>query len=330
MRIAVVGLGSIGRRHVRVLGERFPGIEIIAVRSGHGGAVPEDNMVNWHATSAVEALEYRPAGGIIATPAPFHIDQSLAFLRSGVPVLIEKPLAASFVDAKRLMYKDSVSPDVLSKSAVGYVLRHQPAFDFIRNTIGSGELGTFRSARAESCSYLPSWRPKQDYRQSVSARPELGGGVLRELSHEIDYVLELLGEYRSVIAWRNQESEIDISVEDHVELMVQHVGNGVTTISLDFGTQAPVRRKLSATFSKGALMWDLVAGTVEVAADAGETVRRDFPSERDDMFAAQLRDFLGAIAGQKSPKCTIEHGFQTMAVIDAAERSYTTRAWETV
>jgi predicted dehydrogenase len=330
VRIAVVGLGSIGRSHVRVLRQYDPDTEIIAVRSGRGGPVPEDDIVNLHVKSVAEALKWGPAGGIIASPAPYHIDQSLEFLRAGVPVLIEKPLAADYEDAKRLMHEEAIDPVALSRSAVGYVLRHQPAFDFVQETVERGRLGTLRTARAESRSYLPAWRPGQDYKQSVSARQDLGGGVFRELSHEINYVLELFGRCHAVTAWRNQGSEIDISVEEHVEMMVQHVGDAVTTISLDFATKAPLRRKLCATFSKGALTWNLVTNVVGVEVDGEEPVHREFPSERDDMFLAQLENFVDALSGQSPPKCTVEDGLKTMAVIDAAERSCVSRAWETV
>ena len=330
MRIAVVGLGSIGRRHVRILNEQFPDIEIIAVRSGRGGSVPEDDMVEWHVRSVGEALEYAPTGGIIANPAPYHVDEALKFLRVGLPVLIEKPVAADYTDARRLLSEEQTNAEALSRSAVGYVLRHQPAFQFVRSTIQSGKLGTPRSAHAESHSYLPSWRPGQDYRQSVSAEPELGGGVLRELSHEIDYVIELLGECHAVIAWRNQESSLNTRVEEHAELVLQHLSDAVTTISLDFATQGPPRRKLSVSFSKGVLTWDLLLNAVEVSAYEEEPVRREFPAKGDDMFARQIADFVKALSGQNVPECRITDALKTMAIVDAAERSYVSLAWEAV
>lgn len=330
MRIAVVGLGSIGRRHVRVLYRYYPTIEIIAVRSGRGGTVPEDALVTRHVRTPVDALEHELAAAVVASPAPFHVDQALEFLRAGVPVLIEKPIAASYTDARRLMDEPSIDPLALSISAVGYVLRHQPAFDFVRDTVKSGRLGALRSARVIAHSYLPSWRPDQDYKESVSARTDLGGGVLRELSHEVDYVLELLGRPINVIAWHGRRSDIEIDADDHGELMMKHAGDSLATISLDFATEAPPRRDFSATFSKGALAWDLVGNVVRIEAKAEEPIQRVFPVERDEMFAAQLKDFLEAIAERKTPKCTISDGVDTMAIIDAAERSYVSHRWETI
>lgn len=330
MRIAVVGLGSIGRRHVRVIREVYPDAEIVAVRSGIGGAVPEDAMVSVTVRTVSEALARDPIGVIIASPAPFHVDQAIEALCAGVPVLIEKPIAASLKDSRRLIEHPAIDETAFSLSAVGYVLRHQPAFEFVQEILFADKLGDFRGARVEAHSFLPAWRPGQDYKESVSALTELGGGVLRELSHEIDYVLSLFGGCQKVLGWRNQHSGIEIDAEEHVELLLQHNNNAVSSISLDFARDCPPRRELHAWFSAGVLTWSLLSNTVTVNYSEKPTTQHEFCIERDEMFTAQLSDFVQAVTKNHPPRCSLAEGINVMSVINSLERSYSSQCWETL
>ena len=330
MRLVVVGLGSIGRRHVRVIKRAYPNAEIVAVRTGRGGVVPEDKMVNTTVHQISDALDCRPNVGIIASPASLHVRQAIEFLHAGVPVLVEKPLSVRYDEALRLFNDTAVVSTAVSRSAIGFVLRHQPAFDYVKTAIMNGNLGSFRGAHVQAHSFLPSWRPDQDYRQSVSSQRSLGGGVLRELSHEIDYVLALFGRPRAVVAWRSCRSEIDIDAEDHVELMVKHEHDAVTTISLDFATDGFPRRTLHASFSRGSITWDLVSQSVNVEVLDAEPRTSVFAVERDEMFHNQLTNFLEVATGDIEPKCRLEDGLTVMAVIDAAEKSYTSLCWEAI
>ena len=70
-------------------------------------------------------------------------------------------------------------------------------------------------ARIESGSYLPNWRPKQDYRSSCSAKKNLGGGVLLELSHELEYLSWIFGKPNWISAWVGKLSSLEIDVEDN-------------------------------------------------------------------------------------------------------------------
>mgnify|MGYP000069495627 CR=1 FL=1 len=92
-QIAIVGLGSIGRRHLRLVRELRPGIKIIAVRSGGGEEVPEEKIADEIVYTMEDAIDTGIQAAVIATPAVYHIQQAIQLMEAGIHVLVEKPLS---------------------------------------------------------------------------------------------------------------------------------------------------------------------------------------------------------------------------------------------
>jgi predicted dehydrogenase len=114
-----------------------------------------------------------------------HVEQARILIKADVPILIEKPLSVSTAGIDELA---ALAEGKNVKVLVGYVLRYSHSFQYFQKMIKSRNVGEPLFVRVECGSYLPDWRPGQDYRKSASAKPVLGGGVLLELSHELDYV----------------------------------------------------------------------------------------------------------------------------------------------
>ena len=321
MRIAIVGLGSIGRQHVRVVKEHLPDATVIAVRSGQGGAVPEDDVVDHHVNSPSQAIQLRADIAVICSPAPFHVMHAKEFITANVPVLIEKPLAFSTTEVEQQLTSLFSNSDTYKRSLVGYVLRYLPAYEHVYDILSRGSLGVLRAARIEARSYLPEWRPDIDYRESVSAKRALGGGVLRELSHEIDYAISLLGPLTSVVAMRNSTPTIEIDSEEKVEILARNNGDALISVYLDFAHQMP-KREFRAWFDKGELHWDLLRHTIRIEHIDGSIDEKHIPVERDELFSRQLRHFLSCAQGLEPPRCSIADGVATLQAIDAVERSF--------
>ena len=92
-RLAIIGLGSIGRKHLRLVSEIRPDIEIILVRSGYGSECEEEKMASKTVHSIGEAIKYGIQVAIVSSPAILHLEQSLELAKNGVHLLIEKPLS---------------------------------------------------------------------------------------------------------------------------------------------------------------------------------------------------------------------------------------------
>jgi len=329
MRVAVIGLGSIGRRHTRVIHSQYPEFGLVSVRSGHGAPCSEDQLFERQFSTIEDAINYGINLAIICSPATLHANHALYCINADVPVLIEKPLTANIDDALRFCENSKLPARAMHSSLVGYILRYEPAFAMLTSFINDGNFGEFRGAWIEARSYLPDWRPGQDYRNTVSARHDLGGGVLRELSHEIDYGMELFGPFEKVIGIRNKVTSIGVAVDEQVQIMAANKTGMAVSIYLDFASRVPTRR-MRAWFEGGEITWDLMAQTLTTTDVKGNIDEKATFIDRDMLFVIQFNHFLDCVAGKVQPMCSVEEGIKVIKVIDAVEKSFITGKFEFV
>jgi predicted dehydrogenase len=326
-RLLIVGQGSIGQRHLRLARSLLPAADIRVLRHRALESTPEH--ANGCFTSLEDALAFRPTVAVIANPAPFHMQAALPLAESGAHLLVEKPLAVGVEDVPPLFAAVKRGGAAL---LVGYNLRFLPSLQAFRALLQEGNIGRVLSVRCEAGQYLPSWRPAIDYRQSVSARRELGGGALLELSHELDYLRWIFGEVDWVTAVLTRQSDLEVDVEDCASLVVGFApsvnkhASLVGVVNLDF-----VRRDRSrlcvAIGTDGSLRWNGIAGTVERfdPPRGWSEVFRHTP-EPDDSYLAEWRNLLGCAAGCETPFVTGEDGLRVLQIVDAARRANATSA----
>lgn len=321
----IVGLGSIGVRHARIIHELYPDIDVIALR--HRGGTSDDKLpgVSEHVTSLKQALDFRPDIAIIANPAPFHLDVALPLAEAGIHLLIEKPLSSTTDSVEKLL---RVADENSCKLMTAYNLRFLSSLRRFRDLLKEGVIGKYLSVRAEVGQYLPHWRPGVDYRKTVSANKDLGGGVLLELSHEIDMLLWLFGPINWVYAGLFKLSNLEINVEDSAYLLLgfdeKVIGYNLTaSLNMDFIRHDTTRRCI-VIGEYGTLKWDAVEGSVELFhANKGEweTLYLDKP-ERDFTYRHELSYFIDCIENGKEPFIDGRSGLAVLEVVDAARRSF--------
>ena len=95
-RIVISGLGSIGRRHLRIIREIDKDIEISLLRSGIGSSQPEESFARHTFYDIEEAIAWKPDAVVIASPAHKHLEQALQFAKNSTPLLIEKPIGLDY------------------------------------------------------------------------------------------------------------------------------------------------------------------------------------------------------------------------------------------
>ena len=119
--IGIIGLGSIGCRHLRLLRELRPELIIIAVRSGKGKKVIEEKLADTVVYSLEDAIKHGIEAAIIATPAVYHIQQATVLMEKGIHILLEKPISHSLDNVNKLLKVQKKSKSV---ALVGYCLRY--------------------------------------------------------------------------------------------------------------------------------------------------------------------------------------------------------------
>lgn len=321
-RVLIVGLGSIGKRHLRLARELLPDADISVLRHQACDSIPEH--ANSCFTNMEQAISFAPQLAVIATPATFHMSTALRLAQSGVHLLVEKPLSAESNGVIELLETCKENGTVL---LTGYNLRYLDSLQRYRDLLNEQVIGKVLSVRCEVGQFLPSWRPDSDYRQGVSSRRALGGGALLELSHELDYLRWIFGEVEWVKATLSRQSDLVIDVEDTVHMILgfekqTNSNQLIGTVNLDF-VRHDTTRLCTAIGENGSLRWNGLTGMVEKfevgATNWSETFYVN--QARDESYLAEWQHFLNCVCCKKMPLVTGDDGLKVLRIIDAARQA---------
>lgn len=321
----VIGSGSIARRHMGNIRKMYPDARIGCL-SASGRIMNPVELVEGVViyTSLDNALADRPTMAIVASPAPFHVEQAEALVGEGIPVLIEKPLSDSF---QRFNATANLLLEEQGTAVVAYNLRFLPSAGVTKQIIESGKLGRIHSVSVDVGQYLPDWRPASDYRNNVSAQRSLGGGVLLELSHELDYIQWLFGAVQNVYCVSRTSGTLELDVEDQIDALLTSECGLVINLHMDFLQRAPVRC-CKVIAEHGSLEWNLLKNSVTLHRNAGESTIffEDADYDRNQMYVDELAHFVAVANGSSSPFVTVAQGLSILKLVDALKHSSATRS----
>jgi predicted dehydrogenase len=293
----VIGYGSIGRRHARILADLGCEVAVVSRRS-------LDDVT--HFANVAEAIKnVRPDYAVVANETSAHLAVVDELATAGFcgKLLIEKPLGGA------------IPPHDFALCAVAYNLRFHPALTELAVALANEKILAMQIYCGQ---YLPDWRPGADYRRSYSADATQGGGVLRDLSHELDYLLWLGGAWRRAAAIGGRFGDLEITSDDCWALLLELERCRCATVQINY-LDRPGRRQIivnthahsfAVDFNQAVLMRD------------GEVQR--FTVDRDDTYRAQHRAML---AGDTSRLCSLADGEGVMKLIAASEKAARERAW---
>jgi predicted dehydrogenase len=242
---------------------------------------------------------------------------------SGVHLLIEKPISNTTKGVADLIEICQAKKLVL---AVGYNLRFNASLIAFRENLNSQVIGKPLLVSCEVGQFLPSWRENIDYRQSVSSKHELGGGVLLELSHEIDYLTWVFGKINWVRATVMKQSSLEIDVEDSAFLTLgienSNNPNLVANLSMDF-IRHDFKRSCVVVGEKGTLKWDGVTQEVSLL-QKGEslwTLLSKMNNSANDSYINEWNDFVSCIDSGNRPRASGIDGLNALEVIESVLES---------
>lgn len=321
-RILIVGYGSIAKRHLHIARSLYPSADIRVLRHRLDRDIPKSS--NGCFFSIHDAVEFEPNLAVIANPATFHLEVARAMADVGAHLLIEKPIAVSLDGVQELIELCIEKSVVLM---VGYNLRFLDSLLKYRDIIHRGLVGKILSIRCEVGQYLPTWRPESDYRESVSARLDLGGGALLELSHEIDYIQWIFGCIDWVRASMHKKSSLEINVEDLVHIIFESYPDFqdspiVGTINLDF-IRHDKTRSCIAIGENGSIRWNGLTGVIDIFESHSNEWREILMpiSQPIDAYNSEWHHLIEEIGKDRKDYEPGKDSLKVMRVIEAVRKS---------
>jgi len=318
-RALVVGCGSIGRRHARnlkSLGVRNLGLcdtspeTLKQCRDELGGEIFGEYN---------EALQkFKPDIVLICTPPVCHVEEALAALEAQAHVFIEKPLSHESGGIQALIAEARRHDRIVQ---IGYNMRFHPGLKILKELIDTGKIGRVLWLNVEAGQYLPDWRPWQHYRESYSARQELGGGIILDGSHELDYICWLLGRPTEVTCRAEHLSSLDVDVEDSAWIYLSFPERRRAELHLDF-VQRAYTWSCKVVGEAGTALWDFNLQEVRwFFAEKLEWNSIPYKFETNDMYLAEMVHFLESLGSKTGPMVDLEQGRDVIRVVEAAKKS---------
>ncbi len=303
-KILFVGLGSIGCRHLQNIKNALPSAQIAALRSQKREINNEfSDLIDHEFYNIGDAKKFSPEIVFIANPTSLHVETALEFINDVYGMFIEKPVSDSVEKVQKLIEHDS--------KAIIHVacpLRFHPALKFIKNYFdGSHKILSIKIA---SGSYLPEWRPSQNYKETYCARKELGGGVSLDLIHEVDYMRWIFGDVKEGYFGSSKVSELEIETEDIAYGVWKLKNKAICEIHLDYFRKVP-ERYMEVVNNDGIIRVDLINSIVTIDNGLKEE-KFQFDFDRNDMYRDEIDYFLNCLKEEKDSFNDLKFALNTL------------------
>lgn len=304
-KVCFIGVGSIAKRHIQNLSSIFEKrnekLQIDICRSGNGKPLSED--ISKKICRKFDNLRDLPIGYdiiFITNPTDYHLDTLREVNDRGKNFFIEKPLS-SIRQLEKFQYIKELEDKIYY---VACPLRYTKVIQYVKNNIPKENIYCIRCI---SSSYLPEWRPGQDYRDTYSAHKELGGGVAIDLIHEWDYIKYLFGKPKNVQKVMTHISNLEIDSDDMASYIATY-NKAIVELHLDyFGREA--MRVMQIFTSEDTIECDLLRGQIRYLKEKRVV---DFHEKRDDYQIAELQYYIDIVERGKKNTNTLQEAYETL------------------
>lgn len=318
-KIGIIGLGSIGVRHVKALMQL--GIkDVFALRTGKGNKTIDDDVASViNNVSDVECFKEVDAI-IISNPTASHAEAIRKVLPYEKKLFIEKPITDDKISLESLL---SDMKSYNAKIQVGFCLRYHKVIRLVKEKINSGILGDVYHARLEVGQYLPLWHPYTDYSEEYYSKKIMGGGAIRTLSHEIDLAQFFFGRPQSVNSVVEKVSDLKIDVDDYSLFLLKYPKT-LVRIEIDFLQKNP-KRKGIVMGTLADLEYDVFNNLIKIYDKEGK-LTEEILVPAADMYLDQMKDFISDNRDFKH-YASVEDSQILMKIISLAENNSSDNNW---
>ena len=332
VKLCLAGIGLIGQRYVEIITrENHRDIELISiVDPSDAGQTYAKERFAWYPSLKEMFANSNPDGVILATPNQIHLDNGLDCVEAGVPMLIEKPIATTCVEAKKLV--DAAQAKEIP-ILVGHHRRHNQIIQKAYQIIQAGDIGQVTSVHSSSWFlkpaeyFAPEWRRKKG-----------GGPILVNAIHDVDLLRYLCGHIQSVQAMASNAVR-GFEIEDTAAAMLRFESGALGTLTMSDTITSPWSWECTSgenpDFAKTPESCYMIGGTKgslsipdnRLWRNSGEghwksPLTATFCSSHTlDPLVLQIRHFAQVIRGEETPLVSAEEGMKSLAVIEAIKES---------
>ena len=310
MNILIIGLGSIGQRHLRNLRSIDKKIKFFSLRRKYitplldsknqkrrGKIEDYYNIKNFKSFDEIKKIDI----AFICTPSKFHVSEAIKLLKKNVHIFIEKPLGSSLKNINKLKKIIFNKPNI--KTMMGFQLKFNPLILKLKQLIEINSIGKIYNIFIHHGEHINDFHPYEDYKVSYAAKKSLGGGVILTQIHEIDYLLFLFKKYKIKIldTFPSKISNLKIDVEDslNANLKLEKKKNQKIFCSLHLNYfERPKKREIKLIGEKGKIDCDLVKNEIKIFKGKNlKTIK--YKINRNEIFKNQIRYFLKCVKNNK-------------------------------
>ena len=315
MNILIIGLGSIGQRHLRNLKKIQPKAQFYALRKKYTtpllsstNKVIRGEIKKKYSLQYINNLEEININKIkldcafVCTPTSHHVSQIIWLLKNDINCFVEKPLGSSLKQLKELEFILKKKNKLITM--MGFQLRFNPIIQYLENILKKkSPIGKVFTVHIHHGENLRDFHPYEDYRISYAGKKNLGGGVILSQIHEIDYLLHLFKDYdfKNISFVSSKVSNLDINVEDAFSanfLLKKNNNKILCSMNLNF-LERPKKRKIYLIGEKGSINVCLNSQKVLILKNNKTTVKK-FIFKKNDIFIKEIKFFLSKIKSKNS------------------------------
>ena len=305
VKFCIVGLGSIGSRHLKnmhqIAKDKNIAIEVHALRSSQVSLSDDIARLVFKSTTNIADLDAVYDAIFITNPSHKHYETLLNLRAYSNVFFIEKPV---FHSSSIEMH--SIGKDNSLRCYVAAPMRYSALMIALKKQLKHEKV---YSARALSSSYLPQWRPTLDYRKVYSSKKEQGGGVELDIIHELDYLIDLFGFPEELMHYGSQVSHLEINSNDIATYIGRYTDKHIE-LHLDyFGKKT--RRELELICENYTIYADFISGTLKFVSENEEKIEV-FPEDRNSAYLKEMDYFFEILFNNVKNNNTIMHAFEIL------------------
>ncbi len=313
----IIGCGSIGKRHIKNL-----------IKLGHKDIIAYDPRIDRRkeseklgvktVKSCREGYNLLPQVVFVMTPTIMHMRDCIEAVKNNCDVFVEKPISHTSMGIDKLLKMVRQKKRIFM---VGCNLRFHPGLKKVKEIVDSGIIGKIWYIRAQSGRYLPDWHPWEDYRKVYSANRSLGGGILLDGVHEIDYISWLNGKMISISAIVKKISQLEIDTEDIAELMVDFENGSIGSIHLDY-LQHVSSRGCQIFGENGSVFWSFSSKTVRVynATTRKWTIYKEpIGFDYNQTYIDEIKYFINCVDNREKTQNSVEFATEIVKITEKAK-----------